>query len=88
MKAAVRQQLDPSIRSSNTRDFESSLRAKIVGQAEGVQSLVDMYQVFCAGLNSPGRPVGNLSVSWARRARAKLVSSKPRQRFCLAIRAR
>jgi ATP-dependent Clp protease ATP-binding subunit ClpA len=52
--------LDPSIRSTNTRDFEASLRAKIVGQAEGVQSLVDMYQVFCAGLNSPGRPVGNL----------------------------
>src|SRR5207247_7251440 len=25
-----------------------------------IQSLVDMYQVFCAGLNSPGRPVGNL----------------------------
>ena len=60
MKAAVRQQLDPTIRSTPTRDFEASLRAKIVGQAEGVQSLVDMYQVFCAGLNSPGRPVGNL----------------------------
>src|ERR1700723_2835426 len=60
MKAAVRQQLDPTIRSTTTRDFEASLRAKIVGQAEGVQSLVDMYQVFCAGLNSPGRPVGNL----------------------------
>jgi ATP-dependent Clp protease ATP-binding subunit ClpB len=60
MKAAVRHQLDPSIRSTDTRDFESSLRSKIVGQAEGVQSLVDMYQVFCAGLNSPGRPVGNL----------------------------
>jgi len=25
-----------------------------------VQALVDLYQVFCAGLNSPGRPVGNL----------------------------
>jgi ATP-dependent Clp protease ATP-binding subunit ClpB len=60
MKAAVRHQLDPSIRSTDTRDFESSLRSKIVGQVEGVQSLVDMYQVFCAGLNSPGRPVGNL----------------------------
>jgi ATP-dependent Clp protease ATP-binding subunit ClpA len=31
-----------------------------VGQEEGVQALVDLYQVFCAGLNSPGRPVGNL----------------------------
>jgi ATP-dependent Clp protease ATP-binding subunit ClpB len=60
MKAAVRQQLDPTIRSIDTREFESSLRAKVVGQAEGVQALVDMYQVFCAGLNSPGRPVGNL----------------------------
>jgi ATP-dependent Clp protease ATP-binding subunit ClpA len=60
MKAAVRHQLDPTIRSNDTCDFHSSLRAKIVGQEEGVQSLVDMYQVFCAGLNSPGRPVGNL----------------------------
>jgi len=60
MKAAVRHQLDPTIRSSDTRDFQGALRAKIVGQEEGVQALVDLYQVFCAGLNSPGRPVGNL----------------------------
>jgi ATP-dependent Clp protease ATP-binding subunit ClpA len=60
MKAAARQQLDPSIRSNDTRDFHQALRAKIVGQEEGVQALVDLYQVFCAGLNSPGRPVGNL----------------------------
>jgi ATP-dependent Clp protease ATP-binding subunit ClpB len=60
MKPAVRQQLDPTIRSIDTREFESSLRSKVVGQTEGVQALVDMYQVFCAGLNSPGRPVGNL----------------------------
>jgi len=60
MKPAVRQQLNPSIRSNDTRDFEGALRSKIVGQEEGVQALVDLYQVFCAGLNSPGRPVGNL----------------------------
>ncbi len=60
MRAAVRQQLNPSIRSSETCDFQQALKAKIVGQEEGVQSLVDLYQVFCAGLNSPGRPVGNL----------------------------
>src|ERR1700722_4075711 len=60
MKAAARLQLDPTIRSTDTRDFEAALRSKIVGQAEGVQALVDLYQVFCAGLNSPGRPVGNL----------------------------
>src|ERR1700737_1392134 len=52
--------LDPNQRSTDTLEFQTALRAKIVGQEEGVQSLVDLYQVFCAGLNSPGRPVGNL----------------------------
>ena len=52
--------LDPSQRSTDTLEFQTSLRSKIVGQDEGVQALVDLYQVFCAGLNSPGRPVGNL----------------------------
>ncbi len=52
--------LDPSKRSTDTIDFQSALRGKIVGQEEGVQALVDLYQVFRAGLNSPGRPVGNL----------------------------
>jgi ATP-dependent Clp protease ATP-binding subunit ClpB len=52
--------LDPEKRSSSTLEFKTSLGAKIVGQEEGVQALVDLYQVFCAGLNSPGRPVGNL----------------------------
>jgi ATP-dependent Clp protease ATP-binding subunit ClpA len=52
--------LDPSKRSTDTLDFQSALRTKIVGQEEGVQALVDLYQVFRAGLNSPGRPVGNL----------------------------
>jgi len=60
MKAATRAQLDPTVRSNDTRDFHQSLHTKIVGQEEGVQALVDLYQVFCAGLNSPGRPVGNL----------------------------
>src|SRR6202451_2414588 len=52
--------LDPNQRSTDTLEFQTALGAKIVGQEEGVQALVDLYQVFCAGLNSPGRPVGNL----------------------------
>ena len=52
--------LDPSKRSTDTIDFQTALKGKIVGQEEGVQALVDLYQVFRAGLNSPGRPVGNL----------------------------
>jgi ATP-dependent Clp protease ATP-binding subunit ClpB len=52
--------LDPEKRSNDTLEFKTALGSKIVGQEEGVQALVDLYQVFCAGLNSPGRPVGNL----------------------------
>jgi ATP-dependent Clp protease ATP-binding subunit ClpB len=56
----ARAQLDPTLRSVESRDFEAGLRRKIVGQDEAVQAVVDLYQVFRAGLNSPGRPVGNL----------------------------
>src|SRR6201984_2235318 len=52
--------LAPSKRSTDTIDFQTALRERIVGQEEGVQALVDLYQVFSAGLHSPGRPVGNL----------------------------
>src|SRR5260370_14496368 len=52
--------LAPSKRRTDTIDFQTALRGKIVGQEEGVQALVDLSQVFRAGLNSPGRPVGNL----------------------------
>jgi len=53
-------QLDPTLRSVESRDFEGGLRRKIVGQDQAVQAVVDLYQVFRAGLNAPGRPVGNL----------------------------
>jgi len=52
--------LNPNLRSNATMEFQTALRAKIVGQSEAVQALVDFYQVFCAGLSSPGRPVANL----------------------------
>ena len=52
--------LDAEKRSATARQFEHAMREKIVGQDEAVQALVDIYQVFCAGLHSPGRPVGNL----------------------------
>ncbi len=52
--------LDAEKRSATACQFEHSMREKIVGQDEAVQALVDIYQVFCAGLHSPGRPVGNL----------------------------
>src|SRR6266702_2176396 len=52
--------LDSTLRRSEALEFDAALRAKIVQQEEAVHAMVDLYQVFCAGLNSPGRPVGNL----------------------------
>jgi ATP-dependent Clp protease ATP-binding subunit ClpB len=58
--ASQRRSLDPSLRSIESQEFENSLREKIVGQEEGIRALVDLYQVFCAGMCPSGRPVGNL----------------------------
>jgi ATP-dependent Clp protease ATP-binding subunit ClpB len=60
MKNVLNATLDPTRRSSDARDFESALRRKIVGQDQAVEKVVEIYQMFLAGLNPPGRPVGNL----------------------------
>ncbi len=52
--------LDPTLRSVESQEFEASLRRKIVGQEEALRSVVDLYQVFMAGMCPVGRPVGNL----------------------------
>jgi ATP-dependent Clp protease ATP-binding subunit ClpA len=52
--------LDPSRRSNDAREFEAALRRKIVGQDQAIEKVAEIYQMFLAGLNAPGRPVGNL----------------------------
>jgi ATP-dependent Clp protease ATP-binding subunit ClpB len=59
-RAMQQQHLDPTLRSVESQEFQAALRSKVVGQEEGVRALVDLYQVFCAGMSSTGRPVGNL----------------------------
>jgi ATP-dependent Clp protease ATP-binding subunit ClpB len=60
MKNALNTVLDPSRRSNDAKDFDNALRRKIVGQDAAVEKVVEIYQMFLAGLNPPGRPVGNL----------------------------
>jgi ATP-dependent Clp protease ATP-binding subunit ClpA len=60
IQSALTQELDTQKRSSTSCQFEEELRQRVVGQDEAVEALVDLYQVFCAGLHSAGRPVGNL----------------------------
>ena len=52
--------LDPEMRSSEVLDFERRLLGKIVGQERAVQRIVNMYQIYLAGMATPGRPIGNL----------------------------
>ncbi|HEY1272390.1 MAG TPA: AAA family ATPase [Terriglobales bacterium] len=60
MKTGLSTTLDPNRRSGDARDFDNTLRRKIVGQDQAVEKVVEIYQMFLAGLNPPGRPVGNL----------------------------
>src|SRR5881397_4441870 len=60
MKTVLNAVLDPTRRSTDAKDFEGALRRKIVGQDQAVEKVVEIYQMFLAGLNPPNRPVGNL----------------------------
>lgn len=58
--ATKMRRLDPSRHGTQTSDFETFLRRKIVGQDAAIEAIVEVYQLFLTGLNSPDRPVGNL----------------------------
>ena len=52
--------LDPERRSPEVLEFERHLQSRIVGQERAVRRMVNMYQIFLAGMNMPGRPIGTL----------------------------
>jgi ATP-dependent Clp protease ATP-binding subunit ClpB len=52
--------LDPTLNSPEVREFEQALRQRVVGQNRAVRHLARVYQVYRAGLSTPGRPVANL----------------------------
>jgi hypothetical protein len=79
--------LDPSRQSYESQRFESELNRRIVKQQEGVRALVDLYQVFCAGMGSEGRPVGNV-LFLGPTGSGKHGSWKPQRRSFLEIRRR
>jgi len=60
MNANLTNTLDPMRRSKDASNFENAMRRKVVGQDQAIEKVVEIYQMFLAGLNPPGRPVGNL----------------------------
>ena len=54
------QALDATRHGEATREFETFLRSKVVGQDAAIQAVTELYQIFLAGMTAPDRPVGNL----------------------------
>ena len=60
MKMTTSIPLDPTRRSNEATAFEQMLRRNVVGQDQAISAVLEIYQMYRAGLNAPGRPVGNL----------------------------
>ena len=54
-----RTRLDPSRTGREAAELERRLRKTVVGQEEAIQQIVHVYQTYLAGMNPPGRPIGN-----------------------------
>ena len=52
--------LDHTIKSEDVLEFEQELSSRVVGQESGLKALAQIHQVYRAGLNTPGRPIGTL----------------------------
>ena len=51
--------LDPTQTGRDAERLDQNLHKRIVGQEEAIGHVVNIYQTYLAGMNSPGRPVGN-----------------------------
>jgi ATP-dependent Clp protease ATP-binding subunit ClpB len=51
--------LDATRTGREAETLDRNLRKLIVGQDEAVQQIVNLYQMYVAGMNSPDRPVGS-----------------------------
>jgi ATP-dependent Clp protease ATP-binding subunit ClpA len=53
-------QLNPELKSPRAQEFENKLSALIVGQERAVRRIAGLYQIFLAGMQNPGRPIGTM----------------------------
>jgi len=50
--------LDPKVKCAQAQEFDQQLSALIIGQENAVCSMGSLYQLFLAGMNQTGKPVG------------------------------
>src|SRR5437879_11247520 len=55
----LNKRLDPSQTGLEAEKLFGDLRKRIVGQDEAIDQIVNIYQMYLAGMASPGRPIGN-----------------------------
>ncbi len=52
--------LNPDKKSPRAQEFESKLTGLIVGQERAVRRISALYQIYLAGMQNPGRPIGTM----------------------------
>jgi ATP-dependent Clp protease ATP-binding subunit ClpA len=52
--------LNPDLKSPRAQDFESRLGGLIVGQERAVRRISGLYQIYLAGMQNPGKPIGTM----------------------------
>ena len=55
----LNRKLDPTRTGQDAEKLHTDLHKRIVGQNEAIEQIVNIYQMFLAGMNGPGRPIGN-----------------------------
>jgi ATP-dependent Clp protease ATP-binding subunit ClpA len=60
MVSLAKKRLDPGKTGNEADKLRSDLKRLVVGQHDAVDQIVNVYQTYLAGMNSPGRPIGNL----------------------------
>jgi len=52
--------LDPTQTGHDAEKLYTDLHKRIIGQDEAIAQIVNVYQMYLVGMNSPSRPIGNL----------------------------
>jgi len=52
--------LNPEMKSPRAQEFETKLSSLIVGQERAVRRISGLYQIYLAGMQNPGRPIGTM----------------------------
>ncbi len=55
----LNKKLDPTQTGQDAEKLYTDLHKRIVGQNEAIDHIVNIYQMYLAGMNGPGRPIGN-----------------------------